>query len=406
MSRCCEPFMRQATVRSTCIIVFTAVMVFVCSVAAPAEPADGVVMFDTTVGETGRADSGYPTMAVAVSDDYLWVGRSGGFRRYDRHTGEWVFYRYTAKCPGRGTVSLIPEKNYIWARLSNTGTVCRFDRNDESWYSLDHWTVTEHLGPGSGFIPTDETLFVACTGGPDWEGVSLIDRDSGEWIKLLKTKPVSAIHLQDGLLWLGVPAGILTIEWLSEEYRYFQPGEHGGGALIKDIVEIPGGLAFATLGDRTSIIGDRMKIDKDSIHVYMKKTDSWYTYGKRDRDNIINDLQSGKIAVTHIETHPGLLIRRDGRWRLLTKDDGLETNDVQSLAVDDNFLYAGTLAGITVFKLDTLKPVVINRHISLSMRLARKLVVDEDYMWVVSQRGLFRVDKKRLFSSPRVSNDK
>ncbi len=386
------------------MVSIAAIVAVACFIASAAQLPEGVVEFDTAPGSAGRVDTGYPTRAMTLTDKYLWVGRAGGFRRYDRQTGEWSFYRYTAQCPGFGTISLIADAPYIWARLTNTGTICRFDTTDGAWHSLSHWSVLEHTGPGSAFIPTKDVLYVASSGGPDWEGVSLIDRHTEKWIKLLKTKPVSAMLIVGKRLWLGVPAGILRIDSLTEEYRYFQPYEHGGGALVKDIIEIPGGLAFATFGDRTSILGDKLKINSNTIQIYIKETDRWYTYKKSERDRIINDVQTGKLIVTNINTHPGLLIYRDDKWTLLTKEDGLQTNDVQSLARDENFLYAGTLMGITVFDMKTMKPIVINHNISVAMRQVRKVLVDDEYLWIVSMRGLFRVDKKVLFSTPRKRN--
>ena len=118
---------------------------------APSHPAcsqtlpDGVVRLDTT--KVGRSDSGYPTIAATLHGGFLWIGREQGFRRYDRDTLEWEFTVYEGGiCSGHGTINVVADPPYMWFRLTNTGTLCRYDISDGSWYSPKHWTVLEHTG--------------------------------------------------------------------------------------------------------------------------------------------------------------------------------------------------------------------------------------------------------------------
>ena len=331
----------------------------------------------------------------------FWLGREGGIRRYDPATDEWNFIPYDEQCPGYGTINLVAEPPYVWARRRSTGSICRLDTRDGTWRGFQHWTVIEHTGPGFPMYPAEDVIYVASTGSPDWEGVSIIDRESGEWMKLLETKPASCMYVDDEFLWLGVPQGVLRIDRISEEYRYYQPFEHGGGAFVKDVLPVPGGLAFATIGSRTGILGDRLRINKNSIQVYIKSSDKWYTYDKSQRERIVEDLQSGKIVVTNIRTNPGLLVFRDGEWDLLTTEDGLCNNEIIDLEKDDRYLYISSGRGISVLELNTLKPVPINQHMFNMLKHLRRTVAGEDYLWVFNYKELYKVDKRLLFSSPR-----
>jgi len=347
-------------------------------------------------------DEGFPTTAAAVQGKYLWLGRDGGLRRYDRDSLSWEFFKYNnAVCKGTGTINVVPDGRFIWGRLTNTGALCRLNPEDRKWSTLDHWTVKIHSGTGFPFLPDKDVYFVAGSGGPEWEGVSLIDRKSGEWIKLLKTKPVSAMHVEPRHLWLGVPEGILRINRITEEYTYTQPFEHGGGAMVKDIAPIPGGLAFATMGDRTGILGDKLQITKNTIKVYMQQQKTWYTYDKSERYKILQDIQAGRIVVTNVTTNPGLLTFKNNKWKLLTVKDGLPGNEILDLETDSRYLYVSTYKGICALELKSLQPAVLNQSIANSIRQVRRTVSDDKYLWIFSNRGLFRVEKKYLFSAPR-----
>jgi len=394
--------------KSIWAVLVLAALIIVCHQcainAAPASLPTGMTEFitDPSEGKDRNYDSGYPTHAADVSGDYLWIGRNGGLRKYNKKTGEWIFFKYDPKvCPGNGTINIVADPPFIWARLTSSGALCRLNTVDGSWHTLNHWTVLNHTGTGYPFTPTKSILYVAGSGGPDWEGVSLIDRSSEEWIKLLKTKAPSAMYVDKDNIWLGVPEGILRINRITEEYLYFQPPEHGGGAIIKDIIPIPGGLAFATMGDRTGVLGDKLKIFKTRIQVFNKRQNKWYTYGRNERDSIVRDIQAGKIFTNSIKTNPGLLLYRGGKWTLLNKKTGLSQDEILDLDKDEKFIYVSTINGITVLDLKTLKPVVLNYEIFNTIRQVRKLIVEEKYVWAFTPRKLFRIDKRLLFSSPR-----
>ncbi len=365
----------------------------------------GVMQFDTLPASKGPFDTEDTELrpeAAAVFGDSLWVGRRGGIRRYDRGDGKWSFILYdNTACHGSGTSNIIPDPPYIWARRRTTGQLCRFDPATNSWYFMNHWSVTTRTGSGGDVIIHPEYIYVASEGGPDWEGISVIDRKTHRFLKLFKTKPISAIHVDPRFIWVGVPEGILRINRVTEEYRYFQPNEYKGGVKVTGILPIPGALAFATLGDHTGILGDRIKVYKDHIRVYIKKYDKWYTYQNSDRKKIIRDIELGKMFITNLHTTPGLMIQREGKWRRLGMADGLPANDIQGIAKDEKYLYVATMRGIGVLDLATLKPRDINQHIYKSLLPVRRVISDREYLWVITVRGVFRVEKKALFSFPQ-----
>lgn len=373
-------------------------------IAAGAPPPAGVVEFDTSPakGATVRTDKGFPTTAAAVHGDSIFLGRDGGIRKYDRLTGKWEFFRYDGTiCPGHGTVGVTAQPPYLWARLTNTGRLCRFDPRGASWHSMTDWKTLAHTGPGERMFFRDDFMYVAGQGSPDWEGVNIIDRNSEQWIKLLPTKPISAMYVDSRFIWLGVPAGILRINRVTEDYTYFQPAEHGGGAIINDILPIPSGIAFATVGNQFATLGDEIKLSKNSFQVYNKSQNRWYSYKNSDRQKLIEDLHGGNISTKYIQTHPGLLILSGGKWRLIDSRNGLDADGVTSIDKDQNYLYVATVKGLSVLDLGALKPKDVNPHIRLALLRPLRVISDREYLWVITSRGLFRVTKKNLFSFPR-----
>lgn len=363
----------------------------------------GMTLFDTEAAQgKNRKDRGYPTVAAASDGKHLWLGRDGGVRRYDAETGQWVFFEIdSSKCPGYDVVNVASDPPYVWVRRTSTGSLCRLNPETKEWKPLDHWTVLQHTGPGYPFEADKDLYYVASTGGPDWEGVSIIDKESGEWMKLLPTKPPQSMHVAKDYIWVGVPEGILRIDKITEKYRYYQPTEHGGGALVKDIISAPWGLAFATLIDRTSILGDEMKIDRDTIRVRMKEDGEWREYSRKNREELEKDLENGKVKVRTIKTRPGLLLLQNGKWKLLTSKDGLPADDVIDLDKDERFMYISTAKGISALELKSLKAPVLNREILARLRQTRRMIVGDKYIWAFTNRGLYRVTKRLLFSEPR-----
>lgn len=364
----------------------------------------GVTAFDIgmTTGTFKYPDSGFPTNAISVSGNYVWLGRHGGLRRYDRATGDYKFFKIDRRiCQGIGIINIIPENQYIWTRMTDTGLLCRLDTATGEWTSLENWTLIEHLGAGSQVAFTPDTIYYAAEGGPTWEGINIINRKSSRWIKLYRTKPITAMHVDPKFIWVGIAAGILRINRITEEYKYFGPETYGGGALIKQILPIPGGLAFATIGRHTSIIGDKVEIGDKTLRVYSKKSDKWYSYRIDQHDKIVQDLEDGKIQMTSIKTNPGLVILRDGKWRLLNSKNGLPADEVMGIDKDENCIYAGTSNGLSAFDIKTLKRKDINPNILRSVRNIRKVISDREYLWLITSRDLLRIEKKALFSFPK-----
>ncbi|MFA6450841.1 MAG: hypothetical protein WCX65_15310 [bacterium] len=387
------------------VLALAAFAVFAAPAVSAGKLPAGVVKFDTdspSTGEFKRRDIGYQTNAALVYGGYLWLGRQGGIRKFDRITGKWEFFMYDGSiCPGFGTIAIVPDPPYIWARLQNTGTLCRFNPKDNSWYSMKHWSIIEHAGSGSQVKFTPDFIYYAGEGGPGWQGLNIIDRKKERWVKLYRSKPISAMLIEPRFMWLGVPAGLLRINRVTEEYTYFQPSEHGGGAFIKEILPIPGALAIATIGDHTGVLGDKLTISKDHINVYIKREKKWYTYKNNEYTKLSKDIDTGKIFITNLFTHPGILILRNGKWSLISSANGLPSDEVLSLDKDDKTLYAATLGGLAALDIKTLKPKDINLHIFRSLRGARRVISDGEFLWVFTSRNLFRVNKKDLFSFPR-----
>jgi hypothetical protein len=402
---------KATTVAKAAAFALAAAIAVACSISSASSatkssglPA-GVVQFDTAANpDPARSKTDYspPTTAGVAAGEHLWVGRAGGIRRFDRHSGKWDFFPYKGnQCPGIGTSGIFLESPNIWARVANTGVLCRLNQADGSWFAYDHWTVKSHLGPGGPVIFTPERLYIASQGGPEWQGVNIIDRRSGEWVKLLPSKPAAAMVSDGKFLWLAVPSGILRINRVTEEFTFFQPDEHGGGSMVNDIIRIPGGLAFATSGNQNGILGDEMKMSKKSFSVYIKKTKRWHTYQNEDREKLIRDIESGTIFYKFVAATPGLVIYKNGKWSLIDAAKGLDSSDAIAIDADDSHLYVGTARGINVLDINTLKRKDVNVHIYRSLMVPKRLISDREYLWVFNHRGVFRVSKRNLFLSPQ-----
>jgi len=189
----------------------------------------GVIRYRKDNGNTrvyGRLD-GLPShqiVAVAMDENEVWVGGSGGLSRFNRVTNEWTPYRTGREFTGREVTCIALTPFSVWVGTQNTG-VFRFDRVAEKWEAF-----TTQNGLGSNFIRSiavsDSSVIVSWYKSGE-NGVSEWDNATRQWTtQSLGPDEIApqdiSVSERNGTLWVATGGAMLSRtrrgRWSSVDY--------------------------------------------------------------------------------------------------------------------------------------------------------------------------------------------
>ena len=353
-----------------------------------------------------------PFLEIKVSNikfdgDYIWFNNwasspNGGIVRFHRLTGTWQ--RFTRldilQSTQKKSMTLVRwsyvDADAVW--FTTDYGVLRYDKMADTW---KHFTIEDGLS-------TNDADKIAVSQTSVWVipmiGVELshYSKKTGKW-SIISPKGEMQIERLNGLavdgpeVWFGSGRGLHRYNELTGEWRDFTPSDGLAGR----------GAEWIT-ADEDFIWVARSEWDRDSnrpLSRYDKKTKKWDTFSTSDvlaSDNIRRIIATkddvwilyrpwNKAGVTRYD-------RRTGEWTTIKSGRG-----TLELATDDDYLWlavpnnglrrfhfaSGTW---TVFK--DLKGLLHN-HVD-----EYGLAVDDDYVWVGTLRGLSRYDKQKESWTP------
>lgn len=189
----------------------------------------GVIRYRKDIGTTkvyGRLD-GLPShqmLALAMDENDVWVGGSGGVARFNRVTGEWTPYRTGREFPGREVTCIAMTPFSVWVGTQNAG-VFRFDRIAERW---DAFTTQHGVGSNSiRSIAVSTSSVVVSWSRASENGYSEWDNGTRQWT----THPLGpdeiapqdiSVSVNGGTLWVATGELLLSRNvrgrWSNVEY--------------------------------------------------------------------------------------------------------------------------------------------------------------------------------------------
>ena len=353
-----------------------------------------------------------PFLEIKVSNikfdgDYIWFNNwasspNGGIVRFHRLTGTWQ--RFTRldilQSTQKKSMTLVRwsyvDADAVW--FTTDYGVLRYDKMADTW---KHFTIEDGLS-------TNDADKIAVSQTSVWVipmiGIELshYSKKTGKW-SIISPKREMQIERLNGLavdgpeVWFGSGRSLHRYNELTGEWRDFTPKDGLAGR----------GAEWIT-ADEDFIWVARSEWDRDSnrpLSRYDKKTKKWDTFSTSDvlaSDNIKRIIATkddvwilyrpwNKAGVTRYD-------RRTGEWTTIKSGRG-----TLELATDDDYLWlavpndglrrfhfaSGTWA---VFK--DLKGLLHN-HVD-----EYGLAVDDDYVWVGTLRGLSRYDKQKESWTP------
>jgi len=363
---------------------------------------------------------------ITVDKDRVWVCHSweGGVSYFDKTTKKWNTLP-SGQVPGRPQKIIIDDKS-VWIITSgegdSSGGVVRYDKlNDE-------WTVIRpkggYMGNISELIEDGDYIWMATFN----EGINRFHTASGTWTNfndrngLLQNHPNErALRVDADLVWVGTPRGLSIYDKKSETWTSYLQSEALISNEVRSVVADERYVWCGTaqgLSRYDKLYGTWTSFRKKGGFQTMSSGDGgwWGWYEPEDIDSIVdNNINSLAVDDRYlwVGTKNGAS-RYDkiaNKWDRYNQENGLPSTDIVSVVVDGYDVWAGTSAGlckyprmsddpnawVTYTSGTEIKPMVVSKEYARSLVSDEiwSIAVDGKYVWVGTRIGVSQYDKGR-----------
>ncbi|HUU97020.1 MAG TPA: hypothetical protein VM487_14870 [Phycisphaerae bacterium] len=290
--------------------------------------------------------------AIEPAGRYVWFGgwalRPGedqGLALYDKQADRWELFLESEQMIADEIATLATEGNRIWVGshsdwLWNRGLHCydpethtntRYDRDD----GLPHWRIT-------GVVPLPEALWVATM-----SGVARLDRKTQAWMTFtqedgkIASNFTTCMHADDRNVYVGTFAGFEVCSRRTGKWRSFTTENSILPTAVTDIDS--DGQSVWLLSEPDIVVLDRETYELSK----------WPMNHAPARESVPHNIEVTEDAI-FIGSDAGLHAydRRTGQWRTYTARHGMLSNEVRTLAADDDFVWCAHDLGRGVSRLN------------------------------------------------------
>ena len=328
--------------------------------------------------------SGREVKALAVDDRYVWCGTDEGLSRYDKWYGIWENFSRRRGRRGRGrepfgfggpeeeegladnNVSAIAvDDQYVWVGTRNGAN--RYDKIADRWdkytpeNGLPHPDITSvaiagnnvWMGTNAGIgkyprTADDPNAWISYTSGTDIQAMAV----SKEFAQTLISDEVWCMSASKKAVWVGTHRGVSRYDISKDLWKTFTEAD---GLASNEVSSI------AIDGDNVWFGGDK------GVTLYNESTRDWIVFTNED------GLPNNRITCIAVEQPPTPFGKGDGddvwlgtfdsgvarysktnkTFKMLTKEDGLSHNGVLSISADGDNIWIGTQRGLSRYNKHT-----------------------------------------------------
>ena len=361
---------------------------------------------------------------ISADDDRIWVahGRENGLSYYDKKTGRWTLVP-SNQVQGE-TKKIIVQDRSVWVIIEVRGpnSMARYDKAN------DEWTIVKSKGGSFG----GDTYDVVEEGDYVWmgtvnDGINRFHMASGTWSNfndrtgLLQNHINSrALRVDDKFVWVGTPRGLSIYDKESETWTSYVQSETLIGNEVRAVVADERYVWCGTsqgLSRYDKLYGTWTSFRKKGGYQYVSYGRSSFSFWEPEDENSLVDDDINSLAVDDrylwVGTKNGAsrYDRIADRWDRYTRRTGLPNEDVAAVVVDGYDVWAGTGAGLCKFPRMSddpnawvtytsgieIKPMVVSEEYAKSLVSDEiwSLAADGKYVWVSTRIGVSRYDKSR-----------
>jgi ligand-binding sensor domain-containing protein len=336
---------------------------------------------------------GREVKALAVDDRYVWCGTDEGLSRYDKWYGAWENFKKkggrqtmrtssgswswwepeVAESLADNNVSAIAvDEQYVWIGTRNGAN--RYDKIADRWdkytpeNGLPHPDVTSvaiagsnvWMGTNSGIgkyprTADDPNAWISYTSGTEIQAMAV----SKEFAQTLISDEVWCMSASKNAVWVGTRRGVSRYDISKDIWKTFTEED---GLASNEVSSI------AIDGDKVWFGGDK------GVTLYSESTHDWIHFTTEDglpsnRITCIAVPSSGGVGVGSEDVWFGTFdagVTRYSKttktWKTLTKEDGLSHNGILSIAADGDNVWVGTQRGLSRYNKHTDTWTVYTEH--------------------------------------------
>ncbi|MGL6107151.1 MAG: ligand-binding sensor domain-containing protein [Romboutsia sp.] len=390
------------------------------------------------------------TVEVLLQDSkgYVWIGTNDGLNRYDGYSFKTYKYSEESNSIANNYILSIKEDKYnnIWvatinglSKIDSDGETIKNYYNKKDKGNLSHNNISDIL------ITSDYKVLVSTA-----NGLNLYDEKSDSFKRVLGRE--SDLTSQDiysleqdelGNIWIGTYNGLNKIDVKTKEIKYFYSSDKNGiseNSIYKVYSDNKGNIWVGTFnsgvdkidiktnkitnykyseGNSKSLPGNYVRnmirdnqgnmwiCTDNGLAKYIEETETFITY-KNDLGNryslLNNDVFSiiqDRTGLIWLGTYEGISIFNPQNNIEHYKNDKLDIGSLSSSVIhgiyedEDGLVWIGTnLTGLNILNRDTGEVSYITKKDGLSNDSINYIVGDDKYIWVATNDGLNRIDKK------------
>jgi len=363
---------------------------------------------------------------ITVDDDRVWV--SHGWRSniplsyYEKSTGKWTMLSMN-KIQGAARRIIAGEKSvWVIAEVRGPDSIARYDKSN------DEWTIIKpkgggYMGDAVDLVEDGDYLWMSTFN----DGINRFHMASGTWSNFndrtgLLQNHVNerALKVDDDYLWAGTPRGLSIYDKKAETWTSYTSSETLIGNEIRSVVADERYVWCGTsqgLSRYDKIYGTWTSFRKKGGRQFISfGYDSWSWWEPEDEDSLVdNDINSLAVDDRYlwVGTKDGAsrYDRIADRWDRYDRHSGLPNEDVVAVVVDGYDVWAGTGGGLCKYPRMSddpnawvtytsgieIKPMVVSEEYAKSLISDEiwAMAADGKYVWVGTRIGVSRYDKGR-----------
>jgi ligand-binding sensor domain-containing protein len=344
---------------------------------------------------------------ISADERYVWVGHIGrssdsALSRYDKVKHQWQIYS-TVLLLNNEILKVIVGDRYTWILYpfrKDTGCT-QFDRKAEQWTTV---SLPEGGDSITDVIEDGEYIWFSTVD----DGIFSFRTASGEWTLFEDFLPHDQVTdhgllVDENSVWVAQPVGLCRYDKKLESWTYYTKEQTLEG---EDVYALAVDDRYVWCGtDKGLSRYDKIRGDWENF----KGERKWGSSSGRLINNFVLSLAVDERYVW-VGTISGAS-RYDkiaATWESFTRENGLPGERILSIALDTNHVWMGTDFGIGRYpKMAddpnawipytaevSIMPVDSKEYVStLVSNEVQCVAVDEDYLWVGTKRGVSRYDK-------------
>lgn len=361
---------------------------------------------------------------LKVDENSVWLGTMGGLRLYDKELETWTTYTKPVSLAGNEVRAIAADDRYVWCG-TNQG-ISRYDKIEGLWTrfqskggrveikigndSMEWWSEESREGLMdngiTGLAVDDQYLWITTQ-----RGANRYDKTADIWDRYsqrngLPTNNLTAVTADGSDVWLSTSKGLCRYPRMSDDPNAW--------ITYTSMIEIRP-MVFSQ-EYASSLVSNKIRAiasEKDYIWAgtergvsrYDKRQDTWQTFTQADGlvDDKVSCIAADENSVW-FGTAKGVtkFSKETQDWVTLTTEDGLPSNQVTCIAIDGSSVWFGFFdAGLARYDESQTSEgseakdrwTRFTENDGLAHNSVLSMIVDGNFIWVGTRRGLTRYDK-------------